>query len=206
MIEEKSEINFEIKISKSLDKEIENNFNAFKNKGLKKYSEDFLKNHIFENSFLREEDSIVEFSFIILSFLVLFSFGITSVILHNGYLLLGAISSMLMFFIINSEVETKKRCKKWMKKDDNLFLLKKSLFDEENVSQDILKLFIKEYGEDALITIMKNKDVVLYKDIKYYIKNREKIIKEQQEIALHILERQTRDIKIKEAVTCLLQE
>lgn len=206
MIEEKNKINFKIKISKSLDKEIENKFNAFKNTGLKKYSEDFLKNHIFENLLLREENSIVEFSFIILSLLVFFSFGITAVNLHNSYLILGMVSSLPMFFIINSEVEQKKRCKKWMKDDNNLLILKESLFNDEHVPKDILKLFIKEYGEDALITIMKNKDVVLYKDIKYYIKNREKIIKEQQEIALHILERQTRDIKIKEAVTCLLQE
>lgn len=203
MIEEKVTNSAKLKVHKDTVEEIEKYFNAFRETTLNTYSEEFLEDYTFKNRFLNREYSNIECFFGILSFLVLIIFGVSSILGNNGYMLLAAFSSIPMLSIIDREAENKKRYNKWIKKENNFLLIQKSLFNEQSVSKNILKLFIKQYGEDALKNIMKDKDVVLYKDINFYIENREKILFKEQEIARIQREKEVRDTKIKEVITCL---
>lgn len=80
----------------------------------------------------------------------------------------------------------------WLSKQSNLSFLKNKMFKESIVSKDVIKVFVKTYGEQKMIEALVEKDHLTYADLQYLISKEEKNVK-----------RKDKTVRVAEAIRCL---
>lgn len=92
----------------------------------------------------------------------------------------SAFTSSLPFIItalaVNFSVYTpflkKVFIKMWLLKNDNHKLLESDMFLSSVVTEDILKAFIKEYGQNELVNLLSGKECLTYRELLKYIRDK----------------------------------
>lgn len=102
--------------------------------------------------------------------------------------------SLLLPLVFLSRTKTFKKFifNSWLSKQSNLSFLKNKMFKESIVSKDVIKVFVKTYGEQKMIEALVEKDHLTYADLQYLISKEEKNVK-----------RKDKTVRVAEAIRCL---
>lgn len=111
----------------------------------------------------------------------------------NGWVIpLSATLVGLVFMYTVSKSFRNKNIAKWFSNSKNLNPLYIFMFKDSVVDEDVLKSFVKVYGNEELVKLLVDKESLSYQDIQIYIAQHER----SQDI-------QNKTNKIREAVDCL---
>lgn len=172
----------------------------FKEEQLKKISEEdkiaFVKDNSLAQKQIDETEELYrEFGVFLLVFC---GFPVTIFSLFDNFYFLPLSLILVISGVIFINKSTLKSLhnnliKDWIEENENV--LKEKIFYNTVADKDILKHFLNIYGRQELVNLLMGKESLTYNDISFYIENIK--IREEQK---------NKEIRLSEAVTCLIEE
>lgn len=118
-----------------------------------------------------------------------------ALVTNNGWLIpIFATLVILVVMYTMSASFRNRNIKEWFSYPENVKPLYIFMFKDSAVDEDVLRLFVKVYGNEELVKLLVNKESLTYKDIQLYITEQER----NENI-------QNKTNKIREAVDCLAE-
>lgn len=144
-------------------KEQENSI-SFDKRFCNNYYEDDLKNLSLTSSSFKSAKSKEEIFYVYFSIIAMILMGGMALLLCPVFLILSLVSAPIAF-IGDTKWSKNRVFKKWIKNKVNLESLKSSYFKQTVVDKETLKEFALTYGEEVLVNLLEDKEVVRYQDI-----------------------------------------
>lgn len=148
-------------------KEQENSI-SFDKRFCNNYYEDDLKNLSLTSSSFKSAKSKEEIFYIYFSIISMILMAGMALLLDPVFLILSLASAPIAF-IGDTKWSENRVFKKWIKNKVNVESLKSSYFKQSVADKETLKEFALTYGEEVLVNLLEDKEVIRYQDIFFYI-------------------------------------
>lgn len=152
-------------------KEQENSI-SFDKRFCNNYYEDDLKNLSLTSSSFKSAESEENIPYMYLSIIAMILMGGMGLSLDPVFLILSLASAPIAF-IGDTKWSKNRFFKKWIKNKVNVESLKSSYFKQSVADKETLKEFALVYGEDVLVNLLEEREVVKYEDIINSMSNQE---------------------------------
>lgn len=162
------EKNIKEKFEELLIRKEQEKSNIFDERFSNPYYKDDLKNLVFESDAFASA-SIEQFlKFVFITIITIIFIGGLALYIDLLFFI-PMIFSFPFAFIGNTRWSKNRFFRKWIKNKDNLNIIKSAYFKQSIVDKETLKEFALIYGEEVLVNLLEDKEVIKYEDIIYSI-------------------------------------
>lgn len=181
-------------------KEKNDNFSKSFNK---KYSNEYIRDYVIDNNYLEDMDHKILGTSLYLTMVGLIFFMFNSFNLSPMWFLISLIQMPVVLWLRSARKPLRFFAKLWLKKKEKRDMIEREIFLNSYADQDILKIFVDEYGKEELYDLLCQKDNITYKEImdKSVYLNNKKMSEENRE--REKLDKDKREKALKEAVDTL---
>lgn len=181
-------------------KEKKGNFGKIFNQ---KYSDEYIRDYVIDNNYLEAMDHKMLGTSLYLTMVGLIFFMFNSLNLSPIWFLVSLIQMPVVLWLRSARKPLRFFAKLWLKKKERTDTIVNQIFLNSYVEQDILKVFIDEYGKEELYDLLRQKDNITYKEMmdkSVYLNNKK--MKEENRYKEE-MEKNKRENALKEVVDIL---
>lgn len=181
-------------------KEKKGNFGKIFNQ---KYSDEYIRDYVIDNNYLEAMDHKMLGTSLYLTMVGLIFFMFNSLNLSPIWFLVSLIQMPVVLWLRSARKPLRFFAKLWLKKKERRDMIESEMFLNSYVEQDILKVFIDEYGKEELYDLLRQKDNITYKEMmdKSVYLNNKKMSEEKRDTEKS--DKDKREKALKEAVNIL---
>lgn len=168
-----------------------------------KYSDEYIRDYVIDNNYLEAMDHKMLGTSLYLTMVGLIFFMFNSLNLSPIWFLVSLIQMPVVLWLRSARKPLRFFAKLWLKKKERRDMIESEMFLNSYVEQDILKVFIDEYGKEELYDLLRQKDNITYKEMmdKSVYLNNQKMSEENRE--REKTDKDKREKALKEAVDIL---
>lgn len=131
----------------------------------KKYSNEYIRDYVINNNYLEAMDHKILGTSLYLTMVGLIFFMFNSFNLSPMWFLISLIQMPVVLWLRSARKPLRFFAKLWLKKKEKRDMIEREIFLNSYADQDILKIFVDEYGKEELYDLLRQKDNITYKEI-----------------------------------------